>query len=118
VDLCEAIRRTAKGVAGAKDFEASCTEAVKYLFGDQLTGWSTQHRSEEGMSIYDLVARITPSHDFWATLIDSFRSKYVIFEFKNYADPITQGQIYTTEKYLYATALRNAAIIITRSGWR
>ena len=40
----------------------------------------------------------------------------VIFEFKNYKDVITQKEIYTTEKYLYAKALRCVAIIVSCNG--
>jgi hypothetical protein len=45
-----------------------------------------------------------------------FRSRYIIFEFKNYSKKIKQGQIYTTEKYLFGPALRSTAIIISREG--
>ena len=48
---------------------------------------------------------------------DYFNSKYVVFEFKNYSKKITQKEIYTTEKYLYAKALRSVAIIITAKGF-
>ena len=41
---------------------------------------------------------------------------HVIFEFKNYKDVITQKEIYTTEKYLYAKALRCVAIIVSCNG--
>ena len=46
-----------------------------------------------------------------------FKSKYIIFEFKNYKDEVSQKEIYTTERYLYRTALRNVAIIIARNGY-
>ena len=49
-------------------------------------------------------------------MVNQFRSRYIIFEFKNYARKIKQGQIYTTEKYLFLTALRSTAIIISRNG--
>ena len=39
-----------------------------------------------------------------------------MFEFKNYNALIKQGQICTTEKYLFETALRKVAIVITRKG--
>ena len=41
----------------------------------------------------------------------------IIFEFKNYSEPITQKEIYTTEKYLYAKALRSVGIIIAQNGY-
>ena len=50
-------------------------------------------------------------------LIQFFNTKYIIFEFKNYKEQITQNEIYTTEKYLYDKALRRVAIIISRKGF-
>ena len=44
------------------------------------------------------------------------RNMHIVFEFKNYEDKITQKEIYTTEKYLYAKALRSVAIIVSRKG--
>jgi hypothetical protein len=66
----------------------------------------------------DLIARLVPSDtaSFWASLAHDFRCRYVVFEFKNYGDKISQNQIYTTEKYLYPNALRSVAIIIARNG--
>ncbi len=49
--------------------------------------------------------------------LDDFRSRYVVFEFKLYSGQITQGEILTTEKYLYRTALRSVAIIISPRGF-
>ena len=45
-----------------------------------------------------------------------FGTKYIIFEFKNYANKITEKEIFTTEKYLYLKALRGIAIIISTNG--
>jgi len=52
----------------------------------------------------------------WRMLVERFNSQYVIFEFKNYGGRITQGEIYTTEKYLFAKAMRTTAIIVSRKG--
>lgn len=49
-------------------------------------------------------------------MIDHLDSRYVLFEFKNYSEKIKQGQILTTEKYLFERALRRVAIIFTRAG--
>jgi hypothetical protein len=46
---------------------------------------------------------------------ERFHSQYVIFECKNYKDPIRQGEIYTTEKYLFQKALRSVAFIVAPS---
>jgi hypothetical protein len=115
-ELCQRMHSAPEGRGGAKEFESAATNALKFLFDEELTGWAEQKSTEERMSIYDLVARISGKHDFWTMLVQSFRSRYVIFEFKNYSEQIGQSEIYTTEKYLFATALRSTAIIVARNG--
>jgi Restriction endonuclease len=115
-ELCREIRLIKFGRAHAKKFEDKVMEALRYIFEKDLTAWSAQKATDTKLSIYDLVARVASEHDFWNAIVHQFRSRYIIFEFKNHAGKIKQGQIYTTEKYLFGTALRSTAIIISRSG--
>ncbi|MBY6164022.1 hypothetical protein KUV73_24280 [Mameliella alba] len=113
---CKVLKNINPGKADAKLFEKTVTEALKHLFDGELTAWSEQERSDTGMSINDLIARNNSAIHFWRTLRDHFESVYVIFEFKNYSQKVRQTQIYTTERYLYRSALRNAAIVISPQG--
>lgn len=81
--------------------------------------WSEQQKSNNDLYRFDLLCRIKDENQktFWSILERYFRSKYVIFEFKNYKEPITQKEVYTTEKYLYAKALRSVGIIIAAHGY-
>jgi hypothetical protein len=114
--LCDEIKTIQARKDQAKAFERKMTEALQYLFENDLAAWSPQRSSDSGISLYDLVARVNSTHDFWKALVNHFYSRYVVFEFKNYGGKIKQGQIHTTEKYLYRTALRSTAIIISRKG--
>jgi hypothetical protein len=101
----------------AQDFEKFCEEALRLLFNQDLLGWRSQSEIENGFQRVDVIARLQPSQSaFWSTLSADFRTRYVVFEFKNYSDPITQDQVYTTEKYLFTLALRSVAIIIAKNG--
>ncbi len=108
--------------AGRKDgaaqkFEHLCEAALRLLFDKDLLSWRSQSDIEQGFQRVDVIARLQPTTSaFWSTLSADFRSRYVVFEFKNYTDPITQDQVYTTEKYLFTSALRSIAIIIAKSG--
>jgi hypothetical protein len=113
-DLCQAIYNVE--VSEGKSFEVACENAIRYLFEDHLVAFDNQHASHTGQHKFDLVARISSRNDFWHTLISDFRARYIVFEFKNYKDKITQREIYTTEKYLYPIAMRGAAIIVSRLG--
>lgn len=97
-------------------YEKKCIQILKYLFNENLKGWQAQNLTDDGLNRFDLVCRINLGNEFWECLINDFKSKYVLFEFKNYKDKIKQTQIFTTEKYLFQTALRNVAFIISRKG--
>ena len=100
------------------DYERLCVDVLKYLFNDELALWKVQERTYDNLYRYDLVCRIKDGSvsGFWKTIEQFFNSKYVIFEFKNYKERITQREIYTTEKYLYLKALRGVAIIVSCYG--
>ena len=109
----------ATGQSGAYEFEKKCTELLKIIFADDLALWSQQQESNNRIYRFDLLCRIKDNNlkTFWGIMEEYFQSKYIVFEFKNYAEKITQKEIYTTEKYLYRNALRNVAIIISRNGF-
>ena len=108
------------GKEGSSDFEKWCIDVLRYLFSDKLSLWKEQRGSNKGLYRFDLICRIKDDEKdtFWRLIENHFDSKYIIFEFKNYKNEITQDQIYTTEKYLYKKALRSAAIIISRNGFK
>ena len=49
-------------------------------------------------------------------MISDHRAHYVIFEFKNYKDEITQAELYSTENYLFPQAMRSTAVVVSRKG--
>lgn len=104
------------GVDSFIDYEELCINVLKSLFEINLSGWKKQKKTDDNLHRYDLVCKINKGNEFWDFIMHDFSSRYIIFEFKNYTDKISQTQIYTTEKYLYKTALRNVAIIISRKG--
>jgi hypothetical protein len=124
--LCTDLERLVSEQAGApalerrdrlaKEFESTCVKAIRYLFDEDLTAWQDQATTQSRISRFDLIARIRSEGDFWKLLVTDFSTRYVVFEFKFYADRIGQGEILTTEKYLYRAALRSTAIIISPFG--
>lgn len=104
------------GKKGWALFENKCIEILKYLFEKDLSVWKVQKLTDDGLSRFDMICRINSQDDFWKTIIHSFNSRYIIFEFKNYLDPLPQDMIYNTERYLFPKALRGTAIIIARNG--
>lgn len=100
------------------EYEKICIGILKELFIDDLSMWKEQKRANDDLYRFDLICKIKDDkvNPFWKFIEDFFNTKYIIFEFKNYREPITQKEIYTTEKYLYAKALRGVAIIVSCFG--
>ncbi len=91
---------------------------LKYLFNSELSLWKEQEKSNDDLFRFDLICKIKDGKvgAFWSILEEFFKTKYIIFEFKNYTNKITQREVYTTDKYLYHRALRGVAIIISCNG--
>lgn len=97
-------------------YERLATEILQFVFKKDLVLWEKQQRTEDGLSRFDLICRIVPFDDFWKSLIRSFNTRFILFEFKNYCDKFTQNEVYLTERYLYKSALRSVGIMISRIG--
>lgn len=100
-----------------KKYEAICTEIIKYLFETEFFRVSEQHKTEDEMFRMDLLCSLKGTSEFWKFLITFYHTKFVVFEYKNYSDYISQNLIYITEKYLFPAVLRNVAFIISRKGF-
>ncbi|SEO25627.1 restriction endonuclease [Acinetobacter sp. yr461] len=115
--IIDKIKLIEEGWKDASKFEDWCIEALKYLFFEYLTGWQEQSSTVDGLHRRDLVCRVKDSEtEVWQFISHTLRSRYIVFEFKNYSNKITQREIITTERYLYPMALRNCAFIISRKG--
>ena len=113
IEWCEA------GKSLARTYEVLCVKLLENIFSEDLALWREQQKSNKDLYRFDLLCRIKDGNQktFWSIIERYFNSKYVVFEFKNYSDPITQKEIYTTEKYLYSKALRSVGILISAHGY-
>lgn len=116
--LIESLKYWNPQVTESVEYEQLCMTILKYLFKGELSLWKEQEKSNNDLFRFDLICKIKDGQvsAFWSILEDFFNTKYIIFEFKNYTDKITQREIYTIDKYLYLRALRGVAIIISCNG--
>lgn len=116
--LCRELRAhpPGTGLTAWRKYEKLCERILQYLFPAGLHGWHRQKRTSDGLNRFDLVCRVMPDAAFWEFVVQEVNSRYVLFEFKNYAKAIKQEQVLTTEKYLLERALRRVAIVLTRKG--
>lgn len=117
IDLQERLRKVPPGEEPST-YEKLCEEIMRYLFSENLEFFPSQRISNDGLYRFDYCAKIKHgnTNEFFDTIKNFFQTKYIVFEFKNYKDEITQKEVYTTEKYLYEKALRKVAIIVSRKG--
>lgn len=117
-ELIERLKRWNPHSTESTEYEQLCLRILKNLFNNELSLWQEQEKSNDDLFRFDLICKIKDGEvsAFWSVLEDFFKSKYIIFEFKNYVDRITQREVYTTDKYLYHKALRGVAIIISCHG--
>ncbi|GAB3852264.1 restriction endonuclease [Hymenobacter terrigena] len=112
-------RRLANILPGREDaasYEKLCQAILEHLFAEDFDKWTKQNTTTDGLHRFDLIAKIKSDNDVIRSLGLDFNSRFLIFEFKNYQSTIKQKEIYSTEKYLYHTAFRRIAIIISRKG--
>lgn len=117
--LIKAMEQCQTGRSMAETYEVLCNKLLKNIFSEDLALWKEQQRANKDLYKFDLLCRIKDGNKktFWSIIERYFNSKYIVFEFKNYSESITQKEIYTTEKYLYAKALRSVGIIISQNGY-
>jgi len=115
-DLALRLRNLKPGRRYFSYYERIVGDILRYMFDGDLVGWHEQKKTTDGLYRYDTICRIVSNEHVWKTFTDDFNSRYILFEYKNYKDEITQREVYTTEKYLFQTARRNVAIIISRIG--
>lgn len=113
-DLIYQLKTIRPGRGSAGEYELLCQTIIQYLFGDWLLDPRRQHRTEDDLNVLDIVYRVDPRHHFWATLTRDFRARVVVFECKNYTDPISPMQVFTTERYMSVNALRPLCFMLTR----
>jgi hypothetical protein len=98
-------------------YEIVAEECFQYLFGTDLSNWQRQGNVGGKNKRFDALAKISGDDVFSRSLIEDFRTRYVLFEFKNHGVKLTPNVLHVTEKYLFPTAMRSTAIILSPLGF-
>ena len=123
--LIQRLTNCPAGKKGSREYEKICEDILRYLFeSNYFNRLTSQHKTNDEHFRMDLIGslKITQNNDnsmhpLWQMLVQHYNTHFIVFEFKNYTEQIDQNLIYITEKYLFDTALRNVAIIISRKGF-
>ena len=117
IDLKERLINCKHEKKASAEYESICSDIIEYLFDDEFSITDKQHNSADKLFRMDLICSLKGNSEFWKLLIQHYNSRFIVFEYKNYNKQLDQNLIYITEKYLFNTALRNVAIIISRKGF-
>lgn len=106
------------GLPQSAEFESLCVAAVDLLFADQFSQKTTQYEFKHKRKKIDYLATLNDRKidGFWLSLRQDFRTRSIVFEFKNSARSIGPSDIDATKHYLFPNALRSVAIIFSRKG--
>lgn len=123
--LIKRLQACKSGKKYSGEYEDVCEEILRFLFeANYFNRLTRQHKTKDEHFRMDLIGSLKINqnkeeslHPLWQLLVQHYNSHFVVFEFKNYAKEIDQNLIYITEKYLYDSALRNVAVIISRKGF-
>ncbi|MCA0341454.1 MAG: hypothetical protein LCH99_17225 [Proteobacteria bacterium] len=110
----EIMRLTGSVLRGNQHIAEEC---FQYLFGTDLTNWQRQDHVGGKDKRFDALAKVSGDDVFSRSLIEDFRTRYVLFEFKNYGVKLKPNVLHVTEKYLFPTAMRSTAIILSPLGF-
>jgi len=117
-ELIDKLKTCNAGRNDWKAYEEICTNIIDFLFRDSFRNFKTiiQARNENGLDIKDLVIPNRSNNPFWSEVRTDYGVRNVIFEFKNYVEPIGKNQIVSTSNYLKKKAYGRFAIIFSRKG--
>jgi hypothetical protein len=108
----------ASNAISPQEYEQLCQQVFTYVFDPDLYDFRPQIKTTDGANRYDFICKIRSGkgNDFWDTLKRDFRTRALLFECKNYNEKITADQVYSTERYLFSSALRTVCFLISRLG--
>ncbi len=93
LDLSKQLRELDCGKETWAAYERLIVEILRLLFKEDLTLWEKQQRTDDALSRFDLICRVNGFDDFWKSLIRSFNTRFILFEFKNYYAEVSQHQV-------------------------
>jgi hypothetical protein len=113
-ELCSKLRNVPCGKEGWQAYEKFCTEILTYVFTPDLGPPDIQSRSDDGLDIIDAIFPIRSDSSPWSIVRSEFQTRFIVAEFKNYCEPIGQGQVESIAQYLWNKAHRTFGLLVSR----
>lgn len=115
--VADELKALPAGNAHWRDYEKLGTRILTDIFSPHLAAPELQTRSEDGLDIMDAIFPVRGIAPPWSVLRSEHRSRFVVAEFKNYAEPIGQRQVESLAQYLWHKAFRSFGLLLSRNGF-
>jgi hypothetical protein len=102
------------GRDGWRQYEDICIKILNYAFIPPLRLPRIQSRSDDDLDRRDAVYPIGMGNAFWDSIKYEYSSRMVVAEFKNYVDPVGQGEVESLQQYLLPKAKRAFGLLCSR----
>lgn len=113
-ELIRRIDSIEPGAKGWRDYENVCIDILNYVFIPPLRLPRIQSKTEDGLDRRDAIYPIGGGNIFWDSIKYDFSSRMMVAEFKNYVDPIGQGEVESLQQYLLPKAKRSFGLLCSR----
>jgi len=106
------------GIDSWKSYENICAGIIDYLFSKSFRNYVrvVQSRSENGLDVKDLVIPNRSELPFWKEIRTDYSARNIVFEFKNYCEPIGKDQLIQISNYLKKKTYGRFAVVFCRKG--
>ncbi|WP_433207476.1 restriction endonuclease [Nocardia sp. CA-107356] len=104
------------GKPGWTIFEKLAAQSLTEIFVQHLDPPTIQTRTEDGLDIMDAIFDIPETGSSWAQIRADYQTYFVVAEFKNYSDEVSQNQVNQLADYLWSKAFRMFGLLVSRKG--
>src|SRR5262249_16056062 len=98
-----------------RTYEDLGVELLRYLFPTELGEPRVQPRTEDGVERRDVVSRSNRCSRFFHRESDRFNADFIIWDFKNYGEPIS-GEVINDVATYASPALGQLVVVVSRRG--
>ncbi|WP_433683375.1 restriction endonuclease [Nocardia sp. CA-119907] len=104
------------GQTGWKAYEEAAAKLLTEIFLQHLDPPKIQNRTDDGLDIMDAIFDIPHTDSSWSQARSTYKTHFVIAEFKNYTGNIDPKAVRQLVEYLWPKAFRMFGIVVSRRG--
>lgn len=110
-----ALQRCPTGQRDFREYEEIGLEVLRFLFPVELGDPRVQARTDDGVERRDVVSRNNRQSRFFQRVGERFDADFIIWDFKNYGEPIT-GEVINDVATYANPALGRFIVVVSRKG--